>query len=291
MSGIFPALISTEELERRLQDPGLRLLDASWYMNGSPRDAHAEFLGGHIPGARRFDLERAAQPGAALSHTLPSEHHFSAYAGECGISPENHVVVYDAAGMSPSARAWWMFKVNGHQRVSVLNGGLEKWKREGRRLEQGPATTTPSSYRARRVQHRLVDMAAVAAAAGDGLQIIDARPADRFTGMAPEPRPGLRSGHIPGSVNLPWTRLVESKTGTFLSALELEAVFRQSGIDPLDRTICTCGSGVTACALALALEHIGNSDVAVYDGSWSEWATHNPPIDPASTKESSCSTN
>ena len=291
MSGSVPTLISTEQLERRLHESGLRLLDASWYMKGSPRDAAAEFLAGHIPGARRFDLERAAQPGAALSHTLPPEDHFSAYVGECGISPEDHVVVYDAAGMSPSARAWWMFKVNGHQHVSVLDGGLEKWKREARRLEQGTSAITAASYHARRVPHRFAGMAAVAAASGEGLQIVDARPRERFTGDAPEPRPGLRSGRIPGSVNLPWTRLVHPETGALRSPSEIDALFREAGVDPLDRTICTCGSGVTACALAMALEHIGNSDVAVYDGSWSEWATHNPPIHSVTTKESSCSTN
>jgi thiosulfate/3-mercaptopyruvate sulfurtransferase len=276
MSLSFGTLISTEQLERRLNEARVRVLDASWYMKGSPRDADAEFQAGHIPGARRFDLERAAQPGAALSHTLPSEHHFSTYAGECGISPEDDIVIYDAAGMSPSARAWWMFKVNGHHRVSVLDGGLEKWKREGRRLDQGPASASPASYSARRVPHRLADMSAVEAATRAGWQIVDARPVERFTGQATEPRPGLRSGHIPGTVNLPWTRLVDPASGTFRRAAEIEALFRDAGIDPMRRTVCTCGSGVTACALALALEHIGNSDVAVYDGSWSEWATRHP---------------
>lgn len=269
-------LVSTDYLEARLLKPGLCVLDASWFMEGSPRDAEAEFSAGHIPGARRFDLQRAAHPDSPFSHTLPSEGHFAAYAGACGVSAADEVVIYDASGMSPSARAWWMFKVHGHQNVSVLDGGLEKWKREGRRLERGADLGVSASYPKRRLPRRVGDIASVEAAARKGEQIVDARPAARFSGEASEPRPELRRGHIPGSVNLPWTRLVDPDTGTFRSTAEMAALFREAGVDPQRPVICTCGSGVTACALALGLEHIGNAEVAVYDGSWSEWATRHP---------------
>lgn len=266
-------LVSTDYLAARQLEPGLRVLDASWYMEGSPRDPEGEFVKAHIPGARRFNLDRAADPDASLPHTLPSIRHFAAHAGSCGVSATDEVVVYDAGGMSASTRAWWMFKVHGHQRVSVLDGGLQKWQREGRPVERGPDLGLPAAYPRRREPHRVVDMAAVAATANAGGQIVDARPAERFAGHAPEPRPGLRSGHIPGSANLPWSALVDPASGTFRPATEIESLFRAAGIEPLKPVICTCGSGVTACALALALEHIGNPDVAVYDGSWSEWAT------------------
>lgn len=269
-------LVSTEYLEARLLEPGLKILDASWYMEGSPRDPQAEFDAGHVPGARRFELERAARPGSPFSHTLPTPAHFSEVVGACGVSADDEVVIYDAAGMSPSARAWWMFKVHGHDRVSVLDGGLQKWTREGRRVEGGVRGSGTASYRSRFEASRFSDMAAVEVASRAGAQIVDARPAARFTGEAAEPRPDLRSGHIPGSVNLPWTRLVDADTGTFRSADEIAQLFREIGVDLEQPVICTCGSGVTACALALGLAHIGSSRVSVYDGSWSEWATHHP---------------
>lgn len=270
-------LVSANSLEGRLFKPGLRVLDASWYMESGGRDADAEFLAGHIPGASRFDLDIAAAADSPFSHTLPSPTHFAAYAGACGVSPADEVVIYDACGMSASARAWWMFKVHGHDKVSVLDGGLEAWRRQGRCLERGEDGRVPTHYVERqRVAHRFADMQGVAAASRKGLQIVDARPAARFAGEAAEPRPELRRGHIPGSVNLPWARLVDADTGTFRSANGMAGLFREAGVDPLQPVICSCGSGVTACALALALEHIGNTDVAVYDGSWTEWATRHP---------------
>jgi len=269
-------LVSTDYLEARLLEPGLRVLDASWYMEGNPRDADAEFAAAHIPGARRFDLRRAAQPGATLPHTLPSERHFAAYAGHCGVSADHEVVLYDAADMSPSARAWWMFKLHRHRRVSVLDGGLRKWKREGRQLASGADVGASEFYPERREPRRVADLAAVEAAAAAAVQVVDARSAGRFSGSSAEPRPGLRSGHIPGSVNLPWTQLLDADTGTFRSAGEIARLCREAGVDPLRPAICTCGSGVTACALALALEHLGNCEVAVYNGAWSEWASRRP---------------
>ena len=178
--------------------------------------------------------------------------------------------------MSPSARAWWMFKLHRHRRVSVLDGGLAKWKREGRRLEAGADAGPAEFYPERREPRRLADFEAVEAAAAAGVQLVDARSAARFSGSAAEPRAGLRSGHIPGSVNVPWVELVDPATGTFRSAGELVALLRTAGVDPLRPAVCTCGSGVTACALALALEHVGNAEVAVYNGSWSEWASRRP---------------
>jgi thiosulfate/3-mercaptopyruvate sulfurtransferase len=277
MTGRVGTLVTPEYVEARLLKPGLRVLDASWYAEGSGRNADAEFVAGHIPGARRFDLDIAAASDSPFSHTLPTPGHFAAYAGACGVASEDEVVIYDAGGMSASARAWWVFKVHGHERVSVLDGGLDAWKRQGRRLERGEDRGVPAHYPQRpRTQHRLADMQAVAAAASRGLQVVDARPAARFAGEAAEPRPELRRGHIPGSVNLAWTRLIDAATGTFRGDEDITALFREAGADPQQPVICTCGSGVTACALALALEHIGNTRVAVYDGSWTEWATRHP---------------
>lgn len=272
-AGVDP-LVSTDDLARRLHEPGLRVLDASWSMEGT--DHQAAFEAGHIPGARRFDLERAAQPQALLSHTLASESHFSAIASACGVSNGDEIVIYDATGMSPSARAWWMFKVHGHDKVKVLDGGLAKWKAEGRPMEMGPDGGAPGAFIARRVPHRLADIDSVRQAVRAGAQVVDARPPARFSGEAPEPRAGLRSGHIPGSLNLPWSRLVDVPTGALVGAEDAAALFLQAGIDPSRAVVCTCGSGVTACVLALCLERLGNTEVAVYDGSWSEWASEHP---------------
>lgn len=270
-------LVSVDDLNARLLQPGLRVLDASWYIQGSGRDAKAEFVAGHIPGACRFDLDIAAAPDSPFSHTLPTPRHFAEYAGACGVSAEDEVVIYDAGGMSASARTWWMFKVHGHDKVRVLDGGLDAWKRQGRDLERGDDRSVPVHYMERpRILRRVADMQSVAAATDKGLPVVDARPSARFAGEAPEPRSDLRRGHIPGSVNLPWTRLVDPATGAFRADEEIARLFREAGADPQQPVICTCGSGVTACALALALEHIGNTGVSVYDGSWTEWATRHP---------------
>lgn len=272
-------LASTAWLAEHLGAPGLRVLDATWFMPGA-RDAQAEFLDRRIPGARRFDLDAGADPEGTLRHTLAPPSHFAAYAASLSIASTDSIVVYDNAGSAPAARAWWMFKVFGHEDVRVLDGGLPLWVREGRPVAAGPAEALPAvsgtRFEARPVAARYADAARVDDARRRGMQIADARPAGRFAGVDPEPLPGLRGGHIPRSENLPYMRLLDADDGRLLSRDAIVDAFTRSGIDPARPVICTCGSGVTACVLALALEEAGNGQVAVYDGSWSDWATRMP---------------
>ena len=242
------------------------------------RDAAAEFAAAHIPGAARFDPGAAAAPGAPWQHTQPSEDHFARYASARGLTEADVLVVYDDAGLFPAARAWWMFKVFGHQAVHVLDGGLGKWRREGHALASGAEDSVrhATRYHACFDRRRFADFEAVSRAAHEGRQIADARPAARFSGAAAEPRPGLRRGHIPNSRSVPCTRLVDTASGTFLPRQALADTFVRSGIDTSRPVICSCGSGVTACVLALALDELDNPAVAVYDGSWTEWATRMP---------------
>jgi thiosulfate/3-mercaptopyruvate sulfurtransferase len=279
VSGQGGHLVSTAWLAERLGAPGLRVLDAAWFMPGA-RDAQAEFLERRIPGACRFDLDAAADPEGTLRHTLPTPAHFAAYAVSLGIASTDTIVVYDNAGTAPAARAWWMFKVFGHEGVRVLDGGLPLWLREGRPIAAGPAEALPvaagTRFEARPVAARYADAARVDDALRRGMQIADARPAGRFAGIDPEPLPGLRGGHIPGSKNLPYARLLDADDGRLLPRDAIVEALACSGIDAAQPVICTCGSGVTACVLALALEEAGNREVTVYDGSWSEWATRMP---------------
>jgi thiosulfate/3-mercaptopyruvate sulfurtransferase len=268
----FPALVTTRWLADRLKDPKMRPVDASLYMPASGRDAAAEFVAAHIPGAVRFDLEENSDPSSGLPHMLPSADRFSANMQALGLSNDDAIVVYDDSGANLSApRAWWMFRVFGHARVAVLDGGFGKWRAEGRELESGPARPERGTFEARLDPSRvrgLEEMRANLAAGAE--QVIDARSAGRFAGTAPEPRPGLRPGHIPGSRNLPYTELV-APDGTMLPLDRLHRKFTDAGID-LDRpVVASCGSGVTACALVHALYLLGHDDTAVYDGSWSEW--------------------
>ena len=272
-------MISTSELAALLGDPRLRVLDASWYLPTAERDARAEFVAAHVPGARFLDLDRASDQATTLPHMLPDEAAFARYVGEeLGIGDEDRVVVYDGSGTNLSAaRVWWMFRAFGHEDVRVLDGGLRKWLAEGRPTESGePATPAPARFTARLDRARVRDLDDVRAVVergsmgDDDVQIVDMRPAGRFAGRDPEPREGLRGGHVPGSVNVPHAELVRDD-GTVLPPEALRARLAAAGVR-LDRPIvATCGSGTSACALLLNLERLGVQDAALYDGSWSEW--------------------
>lgn len=266
----LPPLISTADLAVRLDahEPGLRLVDASWHLDG--RDGRPDFEAARLPGAVFFDLDASSDPDSDLPHMLPSPEVFSARMGRLGLSETDHIVVYDTVGIRSSARAWWMFRVMGAPRVQVLDGGLPKWRAEGRETGSGPrAPVAPAVFNARLDRAAVADLAAVRAALAGEAQVLDARAADRFEGRAPEPRPGLRSGHMPGALNLPFPTLLDD-TGAMKLAAELATAFRNAGVD-LDRpVVTTCGSGVTAAILSLGLAVLGRRS-RLYDGSWAEW--------------------
>jgi thiosulfate/3-mercaptopyruvate sulfurtransferase len=268
----FPNLVSTEWLEDRLGSPRLRVVDGSWYLPGSGRDALAEYVAGHIPGAVFLDLDASSDQRSSLPHMLPDEQVFARRMEALGLDDGDDLVVYDGSGNNLSAaRAWWTFRVFGHERVAVLDGGVTKWRREQRPLEQGQLTPAPGQFTARLNPAAVRDLAAIRANLKSRHElVVDLRPSGRFAGTAPEPRPGIRSGHLPGSVNLPFSRLV-APDGTILPESELRGLLRESGIDLSQPIIATCGSGTSACTLVLALDLLGFRDVAVYDGAWSEW--------------------
>ena len=261
-------LVSTEWLAARLGSPAVRVLDASWFMPSAGRDPRAEFEQAHIPGAAFFDIDALTDPSTNLPHMLPSPEAFEAAAGALGVDGHSCVVVYDAQGLFSAPRAWWSFRVMGHADVRVLDGGLPKWRAEGRPLEQGPAAPGQAVFSAA-FRPELVRSLDQVRRALEGGQVVDARPAPRFLGEAPEPRPGLRLGHMPGARNLPFASVL-AEDGTMLPKEALARVFEQAGVDPARPTTTTCGSGITAAILALALARLGR-EAALYDGSWAEW--------------------
>ena len=271
-------LVTAEWLTAELGKPDLVVLDATWFLPNENRDGKAEHLAARIPGARFFDIDAVSDPDSDLPHMLPTAGRFARIAGALGIGNDSRVVVYDAKGVASAPRAWWMFRVFGHDKVAVLDGGLPAWRAAGGTIESGEASPAEPqrfvpSYRA-----------GLVAGFGDLIRpirdrrlprprIVDARAKGRYDGTAPEPRPGLRSGHIPYSDNLPYTELLTTE-GRLADEATLRARLAEVGVDGSEPVVFTCGSGVSACVLALAAAHLGLPDAAVYDGSWSEWASH-----------------
>jgi thiosulfate/3-mercaptopyruvate sulfurtransferase len=266
------ALVGTEWLAEHLDDPHIRILDSSFKLPGITPTAREDYDHGHIPGAVFFDIDDVAEPAASLPHMIPSAELFARKMGALGVGDDDRVIVYDSAGLSSAGRAWWMLRLFGHYDVALLDGGLPKWKAEGRPLET--AVPNPPSRRfAARFDPSLVrgKRALIDNLASRREQVVDARASARFDGIAEETRPGLRLGHIPGSRNLPYDQVTDPQTRQLRSSEELNQLFRNAGVEVEKPIVTSCGSGVTACALAFALHLIGHPGAAVYDGSWSEW--------------------
>jgi thiosulfate/3-mercaptopyruvate sulfurtransferase len=266
------SLVSTDWLAAHIDRLDVRVVDASFTLPGVTPTAQQEYARRHIPGAVFFDIDAISDHANPLPHMLPSAADFARLAGALGIGDDRHIVVYDIAGFGSAPRAWWMLRAFGHKKVALLDGGLPKWLAEGRPVTTYVPQPKPVSFTARfdpafvRSKTQLL-----ANIAEPREQVVDARSAVRFAGTAPEPRPGLRGGHIPGSISLPYDQLGDPKTRTFLPAAAIERHFREAGVSPDKPIVTSCGSGVTACALAFGLHLIGWPEAAVYDGSWSEW--------------------
>lgn len=265
----FGPLVTTDWLAARLGAPDLKVIDGSWRMpgNGDAVDAYRE---AHLPGAVFFDIDAVADKSSDLPHMLPSAEDFSAAVCELGISNHDRIVVYDEKGLFSAARVWWTFRAMGQKNVAVLDGGLPKWRVESRPLTDQPASIEPGLFEAALQPRWIASADAVRAALSAGEAVLDARPAERFAGAAPEPRQGLRSGHMPGAKSLPFGSLI-AENGTLKPKEDLAAALAALGVGPSTGVITSCGSGVTAAVLSLALEVIGNRTHALYDGSWSEW--------------------
>jgi thiosulfate/3-mercaptopyruvate sulfurtransferase len=263
-------LVTTDWLAARLGEPEISIVDGSFYLPALKRDAKAEFIAGHIPGASFFDIDAIADPSTDLPHMLPGATAFSKDVGALGIGKDDTIVVYDGAGLGGAPRVWWTFRIFGAKKVYILDGGLPKWRAEGRPVESGEAKRTPkpSEWQLNTgvvanvddVQMALLDNSA---------QVVDARPANRFRGQAPEPREGIRSGHMPGAKNVPVTELIEN--GRLVAPEKIKERFTAGGVDLDKPVITTCGSGVTAATLWFALDALGKAPKALYDGSWTEW--------------------
>ncbi len=262
-------LVSTEWLAAHLGD--VRVVDASWYMPNEKRDPQAEFEAAHIPGAVHFDIDAIADQATGLPHMLPAPDGFAQAVGALGIGNGDRVVVYDGSGIFSAPRVWWMFKAMGHDQVQVLDGGFPKWKREGRAVETGAARSAAQDFRASLRPAIMRNFDDVMGLVKDrSAQIADARSPGRFTGSEAEPRAGVRGGHMPGASNVHFRTLLTAD-GTFKPPEEMRALFESAGVDPQEPIVTSCGTGVTAAILMLALEDIGARNVALYDGSWTEW--------------------
>jgi thiosulfate/3-mercaptopyruvate sulfurtransferase len=264
-------LVSTEWLAGRLNAPDIVVVDASWYLPAMKRDPEAEFLAGHIPGAVRFDIDTIKDKDSSLPHMLPSPEAFASTMRAMGVGDGQKIVIYDGAGLFSAPRVWWTFRVFGARDVAILDGGFPAWSAEGRPIEEGPAKPRKPRHFTARLDHSAVaDLSDVRRALEAGsAQVVDMRPAERFRGEAPEPRPGLRSGHMPGALNLPSSELIAN--GRLKSEAELRAALAKAVVDPERPIVTSCGSGVSAAILTLGLEVIGRPGKALYDGSWAEW--------------------
>ena len=267
-------LVSTEWLAQHMRDPDLRILDASWYLPSSGRDAKKEYDAGHIPSARFFDIDEISDSRSDLPHMAPPVEKFISRLRKMGVGDGHQVVIYDGTGIFSAPRVWWLFRLMGKTDVAVLDGGFPKWKAEGREVEDLPPMVRDRHMTVRRQNYLVKDVTQVASASklGDH-EIIDARAPGRFAGTEPEPRPGVRPGHIPGSKNLHYAQLL-NPDGTMKDKAGLRAAFEAAGIDLSKPAITSCGSGVSAAILNLALERIGKADHALYDGSWAEWGMY-----------------
>ncbi len=266
------ALVGTGWLAANLNAQGVRVVDGTMHLPNTGRDAGAEFLERHLPGAVYFDIDVIADRSSDLPHMLPDAETFGREVGALGISNDDLVIVYDTYGLFSAGRIWWMFRAMGHDKVAVLDGGLPKWLAEERPVESGEASPAPATFKGEarpELVRALGDM--LANIESGAAQVLDARSAGRFSGNEPEFRAGLRSGHIPGSLNLPYPELVDPADKTMLPAAALESVYTRAGVDLSAPIVTTCGSGVTTGALALGLYLLGRADAAVYDGSWAEW--------------------
>ncbi|MGB0084041.1 MAG: 3-mercaptopyruvate sulfurtransferase [Rhodomicrobiaceae bacterium] len=280
MQGPRHWLVETDWLDERLNAPDIVVLDATMHLPGSGRDAQREFHEAHIPGALFFDVEAISDTSSPLPHMLPPAEKFASRVRKLGIGDGTRIVIYDATNMSGAARAWWMFRVMGAQDVVVLNGGLKKWRAENRHIESGePRRRTERHFTARLNSGLVRDLGDMKHLSGNAaMQIVDARSAGRFAGRDPEPREVPRLGHIPGSKNVPFTNLL-AEDGTLRPAEDIKAAFAAQGVDIAKPVVASCGSGVTACVIALALAAVGNETAAVYDGSWAEWSGADAPVE------------
>jgi thiosulfate/3-mercaptopyruvate sulfurtransferase len=268
-----PSIFATPAwLNARLGDPSVGIVDASWYLPTMNRDGKAEYLAAHIPGAVHFDIDAVKDDASPLPHMLPPPAVFAAAVGAMGLSEAMTLVIYDGAGLFAAPRVRWTFKVMGAKDVRLLDGGFPAWQAAGYRIASGPPTPTPRVFRPAFDASAVADLAAVKAALGGrDTQVVDARPAARFRGEAPEPRPGVAAGHMPGSYNLPFDQIV--KDGALVAPEAVKAAFTAAGADLARPVITSCGSGVSAAILSLALETTGAEAKALYDGSWAEWGT------------------
>ncbi|MDQ0135108.1 thiosulfate/3-mercaptopyruvate sulfurtransferase [Neorhizobium galegae] len=272
MSETSRFVVSSEWLHNELGSPDLKILDASFYLPAQNRDADAEYAAGHIPGAIRFDHDKVADHSTGLPHMVPAPEVFAEAVGQMGIRENDRIVIYDGPGIFSSPRGWWLFRIMGASQVFVLDGGIDGWKAEGRPLETTIPSPEPVTFTPNFRVDKVIDFQTMLSIVSDGTrQIADARPAGRFAGTDPEPRAGMRSGHMPGALSLPSGTF--SVNGKLRSLPELQKAIEDAGIDFGQPVVTSCGSGITAAIITLALESLGHEDNALYDGSWSEWGS------------------